>query len=91
MTQTSKLFQRGEFFVTVVTLKDADQISEGGERKAFAVMHEPTGVQVAIMSMPPVAIRVCAQLDKQLEEVRKDPLGDSDDSPPPNGFGGFPV
>lgn len=89
MSSSERIWQFGEFYVITVPCKDerADNVPH---RLAFAVMHEPTGVQVAVTSMPPVALRVCAQLDKQMKEVRKDPLGDEDDVPRGGFGGGFP-
>jgi hypothetical protein len=86
---TSKFYEHGEFSVTVLRMKDADNL-ENGERKVFAVIHDPTGVQVALTSMPTVAIKVTAQLSKYLEDVRKDPMSDDLGGVPPSGFGGFP-
>lgn len=81
---TSKLFQRGDHYVTVVTMKDTD-ISTG-ERKAFAIFHEPTGVQCAVTSLLAAAIRTTVLMDDAAEKAKANP--DEADEPPSGGFGG---
>jgi hypothetical protein len=54
MTSNSVLFARGDFDVVVIDVKDPDGATgPAGEayRKAFALMHRPTGVRCATTSL----------------------------------------
>jgi hypothetical protein len=81
------LFERGDFYVTVVEVKDADLV-EPSTRKAFALIHRPTGVRCALSSILSAIVRLAVVMDKDTRETLENPEASVEDSPPTGGFGG---
>lgn len=88
------LYSKGEYLVTTIILKD-DAIAVGGERRAFALYHKPTGVLVSTGSMLSGMIQACYALDEQLKKARAKPeeawegMQDDTGGVPVGGFKGF--